>query len=170
LNLAHSVRIDRFTQFFFLLVAEFDQMIDELSFSSRFLRDFKAPQRGRLDVKVAHFTRALTDATEELQEFPLAAGNFRRKFAEKDLKAPGARTKAMDAFRLRFRGKLDYVPFKLLKNRMTALCGDRHKRSESEENTGLLAKRQSEKLLHFNTLLTGFCYGSGDGQRRPTSA
>jgi len=118
-------------------------MIDELSFASRFLRDFKATKCGRLDVKVAHFTGALTDATEELQEFPLAAADFRRKFAEKDLKAPGSRTKAMDAFRLRFRGKLDYVPFKLLKNRMTVLCSDRHK----EERIGRKYRLVGEKAI-----------------------
>jgi hypothetical protein len=49
----------------------------------------------------------------------------------------------MDAFRLRFRGKLDYVPFKLLKNRMTVLCSDRHK----EERIGRKYRLVGEKAI-----------------------
>ncbi|MGA8524791.1 MAG: hypothetical protein WB629_01835, partial [Candidatus Sulfotelmatobacter sp.] len=50
----------------------------------------------------------------------------------------------------RFRGKLDQVLFKLLKNHTAALWRDRHIKEKAiepgDENTGLPGKRQPENL------------------------
>src|SRR5580698_5408278 len=73
----------------------------------------------------------------------------------------------MDILCPRFRGKLDQVLLKLLKNHAAALWRDRHKRltrPEGESNREMKiqpyrGKGNPEKLCHFNILLTGFCYG-----------
>src|SRR5271154_635993 len=149
-NLANGGSIRRLAQLFFLLSAQLDQVVHQLRLAPRFPRNFQTAQRRQLHVQIAHLTGALTDSAQQLQKFFLAAVELWRKLAQQNLQAACARTEAMHTLRPRFRGKLDQVPFKLLKNLTAALGSDRHMQSELEQkNTGLSAKRQPRKAAPF---------------------
>ena len=56
---------------------KFDQAVHELGLAAGFLRDFQTAQSGELNIKVAHFARALANPTQEFQKLLLIAAAIR---------------------------------------------------------------------------------------------
>src|SRR4029077_12301207 len=148
-NLADAIFIYCLPQLFFLLAAEFDQVVHQLRLAPRFPRNLQTSQCSQLHVQIAHLPGALADSAQQLQKFFLTAVELWRKLAQQYLQAARARAEAVYVLCPWFRGKLDQVLLKLLKNNPAALWRDRHKKKRriesGDENTALPGKRQPLK-------------------------
>src|SRR5258708_2312802 len=150
-NLADGFFVHRLSQLLILLAAKFDQMVHQLCLAPRLAWNPQAAQRRQLHVQVAHLPGTLADSSQQLQQFFLIAVQLWRKFTQQYLKAACSGAEAVYTLGLRFRGKLDQVLLKLLKNHRASLWRDRHKKriEPGDENTALTGKRQPRKAWLF---------------------
>ena len=80
-----------------MFCTKFDQALHELRLAAGFLRNFQAAQRSKLDIDVAHLTRALANPLQDFQKLFLIAVAIGNELLKQCLETTGRGPKTMDA-------------------------------------------------------------------------